>query len=485
MEKEFTCRITSFTKKINMKNKLLIVLLAFAEFANAQYTKLIDFAGATNGGAPYGSLISDGTFLYGTTSEGGSNNIGVIFKIKPDGTGYSNLLDFAGSINGKKAYGDLISDGTFLYGMTEQGGYNLSGTIFKIKPDGSGYVKLFDFSGTANGAGPRGSLITDGTYFYGMTPGGGTNSLGVIFKIKPDGTGYNKLLDFTGPANGREPYGSLIYDGTFLYGMTADGGVNNFGTVFKIKPDGSSFIKLHDFSGIADGSYPNGTLIYDGTFLYGMTRSGGTDGLGVIFKIKPDGTLYTKLLDFTGTANGKWPYGSLISEGSFLYGMTTGGGTNNKGTVFKIKSDGSGYGKLLDFSGTANGSSPSGSLVSDGSFLYGTTSGGGTNNKGTVFKIGIATSIAENNAITDFTIYPNPTNGKTNVIINQFENLIMEELKIYNIFGESINLSLNLNRQVNSPSNFQIDLSSQPNGIYFLELKTEQGIASKKIIIYK
>ena len=54
------------------------------------------------------------------------------------------------------------------------------------------------------------ALIFDGTYLYGMTANGGANSDGVIFKILPDGTSYNKLLDFSGAANGQNPFGSLV-----------------------------------------------------------------------------------------------------------------------------------------------------------------------------------------------------------------------------------------------------------------------------------
>lgn len=181
----------------------------------AQYTSVLDFAGVSNGNAPRGPLISDGTFLYGTTYLGGTSNLGTIFKIKPDGTGFVNLLNFNGAANGNYPFGSLISDGTFLYGMTSNGGTNDLGTIFKIKKDGTGYITLLNFNG-ANGRTPYGSLISDGTFLYGMTFEGGANGLGTIFKIMPNGTGYAKLLDFTGMANGSYPYGSLIYDGTLL-----------------------------------------------------------------------------------------------------------------------------------------------------------------------------------------------------------------------------------------------------------------------------
>ncbi|TAL61207.1 MAG: T9SS type A sorting domain-containing protein [Bacteroidetes bacterium] len=352
----------------------------------AQYTKLLDFSGAVNGSNPYGSLVSDGTFLYGMTYSGGANSYGVTFKIKPDGTGYSKLLDFSGFPNGCSPLGSLISDGTFLYGMTTYCGTNSVGSIFKIKPDGTGYAKLLDFAGAANGQYPTGSFISDGAFLYGTTSTGGTNNMGTIFKIKPDGTGYAKLLDFAGATDGKNPRGSLISDGIFLYGMTRGGGINDLGVIFKIKPDGTGYARILDFSGAANGQYPNGSLMSDGAFLYGMTSQGGINNKGVIFKIKPDGTGYSKLLDFAGTVNGSGPTGSLISDGTFLYGMTDDGGASDLGTIFKIKTDGAGYVKLMDFSGAANGKWPYESLVSDGTFLYGMTYYGGTNDMGTVFK---------------------------------------------------------------------------------------------------
>jgi len=212
--------------------------------------------------------------------------MGTIFKIRHDGTDYTNLLDFAGATNGRQPNGDLISDGTFLYGMTRLGGANNLGTVFKILPDGTGYTKLLDFDGS-NGVRPSGSLISDGTFLYGMTSEGGANSMGTVFKIMPDGTGYTKLLDFDYITNGRYPSGFLISDGTFLYGMTTDGGDNASGTIFKILPDGTGYIKLFDFdqtAGATIGGSPFGSLILEGTFLYGMTRNGGANDLGTIFK---------------------------------------------------------------------------------------------------------------------------------------------------------------------------------------------------------
>jgi uncharacterized repeat protein (TIGR03803 family) len=364
---------------------LFFILLFGHHAANAQYSKLLDF-NVANGSIPYADLYFDGTYLNGMTQYGGTNNDGVIFKLKTDGSAYTKTLNFSADTTGSYPIGSLITDGTFFYGMTFEGG--CCGTIFKIKPDGTGYANLHNFSGgNTNGGSPVGSLIFDGTFLYGMTFGGSVNNLGTVFKIKPDGTGFTILYSFSGSADGQSPYGSLITDGTYLYGMTYGGGTYNFGVIFKIKTDGTGYAKLLDFSG-TNGSNPRGSLFYDGTFLYGMTYNGGANNMGVIFKIKPDGTGYADMLDFNG-ANGAHSYGSLISDGTYLYGMTNIGGTNSVGLIFKIKTDGSGYSTLYDFKNRPNdGYSPYGSLISDGTFLYGMASTGGTTvtDGGIVFK---------------------------------------------------------------------------------------------------
>ena len=393
-----------------MKTKLFIIVVAFATLnCSAQLTKLtllMDFD-SIKGLNPYGSLISVGTFLYGMTSAGGANNDGTIFKIKPDGTGYLKLLDF-NRTNGWNPRGSLFFDGTFLYGMTSSGGANNYGTIFKIKPDGTGYLKLLDFNKT-NGAYPNGDLVSDGTFLYGMTSQGGANSDGVIFKIKPDGTGYLKLLDFNTLSIGGTSNGSLLYDGTLLYGMTQGG--NAQGSIFKIMPDGTGYTTLHDFGlpGSNDGSTPNGSLISDGTFLYGVTPGGGTNGSGTIFKIMPDGTGYSKLYDFlnvgTGGSNGvDAPHGPLIYDGTFLYGVASG----IFGDIFKIKPDGTGYLNIFDFGDPTYpgypGAYPSGSLISDGTFVYGMTSdidgNGQSSGTGTIFKCCISPPVTFSQSLT-------------------------------------------------------------------------------------
>jgi uncharacterized repeat protein (TIGR03803 family) len=447
---------------------IVAVCLMMAANCMGQVTLLHNFTGQPDGKYPNGDLISDGTFLYGTTALGGMYQIGTLFKIKPDGSGYVKLLDFTGTANGSTPFSSLISDGTFFYGVTLAGGASNLGTIFKIKPDGTSYLKLLDFTGAANGSSPYGSLFYDGAFLYGTTRQGGINDSGTVFKIMPDGSGYVKLLDFAGGTDGKWPYSSLVSDGTFLYGMTNYGGTSDNGILFKIMPDGSGYIKLMDFAGATNGRYPRGALIYDGTFFYGMTLGGGTSNLGTIFKIKPDGTGYLKLLDFAGTANGSSSTGALFYDGTFLYGMTAGGGAFNWGTAFKIKPDGSSYVKLVDFLGYNNGGNPAGSFISDGTFLYGMTAQGGTDNYGIIFKLDLATGINElSSANSSFSVSPIPSSGL--FYLHSKEPITKTE--VFNYTGQKVFTA--------QSEKTAIDLTKAAAGIYFYSVTLKDGTVAK------
>lgn len=352
---------------------------------------IFSFSGS-NGSNPYGSLIrgTDG-LLYGMTAGGGTSDYGTVFKINADGTGHTVLHNFNYS-NGGNPYGSLIqsTDGS-LYGMTYQGGASGHGTIFKINPDGSGHTVLHNFN-YSNGGYPWGSLIlsADGA-LYGVTQGGSSGS-GTVFKTNPDGSDYTVLHNFNG-TDGSYPFSSLLQraDGA-LYGMTVQGGSSNYGTVFKINPDGSGHTVLHNFN-YDNGAYPYGSILQsiDGA-LYGMTYYGGSSSYGTVFKVNTDGSDYTLLHNFSN-ANGSYPLGSLIqsTDGS-LFGMTNSGGSANAGTVFKINIDGSGHTVLYSFNSQSEGSSPVSSLVQGTNRdLYGISNQGGSSGGGTIFKYSINT----------------------------------------------------------------------------------------------
>ncbi len=358
------------------------------------YMILHSFAGgAADGESPYGSLIGVGGVLYGMTQAGGANSFGTVFKINPDGSDFALLHGFGGGTgDGSTPHGSLVVLDGALYGMTSGGGASYNGTVFKIGTDGSSFTLLHSFSGgTGDGQSPMGSLLASGGTLYGMTGQGGASYKGTIFKINPDGSGYSLLRHFAGGVgDGENPKGDLVESGGVFYGMTYSGGSNSVGTVFKVDPDGSDFVLLHSFAyGMADGRYPIGSLVAASGVLYGMAKEGGAGLSGVIFALNTDGSNYSLLRSFSGgTTDGKMPQGSLILSAGELFGMTQEGGTGAVGTIFKIGTGGSGYSLLHNFLGwTENGNTPYGSLIELDGVLYGMTAYGGTSSKGTVFKL--------------------------------------------------------------------------------------------------
>ncbi len=377
----------------NMKILAMGIISLGALQVSAGFSLIHEFAGGDDDGQKprYSTPIENAGILYSMTYEGGDSNLGTIFKVGTDGAGFTLLHDFAGGAgDGSYPSGSLILDGSALYGMTYRGGDSDLGTIFKIGTDGTGFTLLHDFaSGADDGAGPFGSLILDSSTLYGMTYHGGDSNLGTIFKIGTDGSGFTLLHDFAGGgSDGSYPLASLTPDDSTLYGMTNCGGDSDSGVIFKINSDGTDYSLLHEFAGGADdGRRPEGSLTLDASILYGMTFYGGDANVGTIFKIGTDGTGYSLLHEFAGGgSDGIYPTASLVLDGSSFYGMTLQGGDSDRGTIFKIASDDAGFSLLHEFAGAGtDGSHPLGSLIISGGKCYGMTSQGGDSNLGSVF----------------------------------------------------------------------------------------------------
>ena len=334
----------------------------------------------TNGTYPSAMVQgSDGDFL-GTTSGGGSSGYGTVFKVTRSGV-LTNLVNFTkinGSYPSNKDKLWLGSDGIF-YGTTLYGGSSNNGTVFKMTASGI-HTTMANFTYN-NGRAPNGIVQGSDGYFYGTTSAGGSSGYGTIFKMTHTGE-LTTMVNFTSsyPYYGQYPEVNLVQDGDGnFYGTASKGGLNGYGTLFKLAPSGAFTILVH--FAYNNGSYPTGALVRgsDGNF-YGTTQKGGSMGGGTVFKMTPTGTL-TTLIHFTG-ANGSFPRSDLLqgSDGNF-YGTTSEGGSSYYGTVFKITPSGM-LTTLVNFAG-ANGSNPRAGLVrgSDG-HLYGTTPDGGTTSDG-------------------------------------------------------------------------------------------------------
>lgn len=333
--------------------------------ATNTYTKKIDFNGA-NGSTPYGSLIqaSNGK-LYGMTSSGGNNNVGVIFEYDITTNAYTKKIDFRSTAsntpygtliqasNGKlygsatglfeynfntnaittkaylfgNSYGSLVEAYGKLYGMTIQGGDSIKGAIYEYDLSTDVYTKIFDFNGT-NGESPFGSLMVywniSGPTLYGVTKNGGERNAGVLFEYDLNSYNYKKILDFGYAPYGSEPQPYVTFGPNGkLYGTTQSGGSNNRGVIFEFDTLSHTFSKKFDFSDL-NGSGANGlTLASNGKF-YGTTKTGGINTQGTMFVYDPITGTFTKLRDFYNGAS-NYPTTLTQAANGKLYGVGGGG----------------------------------------------------------------------------------------------------------------------------------------------------------------
>src|SRR5205807_6632795 len=128
------------------------------------------------------------------------------------------------------------------------------------------------------------------------------------------GTGFQVIHSFTGGiGDGQGPaYSRLVVSGSTVYGMTPSGGTTGLGIIFSMNTDGSGFTVMHSFGATSgDGSGPLGSLTLVGPILYGVTTQGG-GGAGSIFRINTYATAYTKLHTFGCPGDGANAVGYLL-----------------------------------------------------------------------------------------------------------------------------------------------------------------------------
>ena len=350
-------------------------------------TVLHSFAGGGDGAEPYAGVIRDSSGnLYGTALLGGRSNEGLVFKISHSGQ-KTNVYGFPAMKDGANPSSGLTGDssGNF-YGTTYNGGLNNLGTVYKVTREGKETV-LHWFTGVADGANPRGNLARDSQgNLYGTTVLGGPNNAGTVFKLDANG-GVSLLYAFTGGADGANPEGGVVLDPAGnLYGTTYYGGAWGWGAVFELDPAGNATV-LYSFTGNTDGGFPYAGLVRDSSgALYGTTEYGGYYGAGVVFVAGQGGE--TPLYSFRDSIDGAYPVAGVTLDASGnVYGTTPYAGAY-LGVVFKVDPAGQ-ESVLYDFVAGSGGVSPHAGVILDAAGnLYGTTTtGSGGAYAGVVYEV--------------------------------------------------------------------------------------------------
>jgi uncharacterized repeat protein (TIGR03803 family) len=415
---------------MRVRHALALLFAAVASSTSAQTFEVVHTFQA--GGTPLATLLDGGDgYFYGSTSQGGTRDLGTIFRTDAAGN-FVTVHSFQGP-EGAGPVGRLIrgSDG-FFYGTTSNGGVSLYyGTVFRMDASGAVTV-LYSFQFGADGASPAAGLVegSDG-FFYGTASiGGAPGSYGTIFRVSAAGE-FGVLHAFVG-TDGAYPLAELVFglDGA-LYGTTQNGGTYGAGTVFRVDTSGN-FTSFYSFTGNSEpASLQSPLLLASDGFFYGTAPAGG--GHGAAFRMDtagnvttihlfgfddrgpqgslveaPDGFLYGTTaatffrMDLSGGVTtvrtftpdqGIQMRGVIRGHDGFFYATASSGGPGGRGALERL--DDAGGLEILHAFAYTDGVRPYAGLLegSDG-FLYGTTATGGDHDLGTVFKMSASGRLA-------------------------------------------------------------------------------------------
>jgi hypothetical protein len=412
-----------------------------------------------------------GNFLWAKQMGGTLSDVGTSIALDTSGNAY-----ITGNFQGTANFDPSSSNFT----LTSTG----NNDIFITKLDASGnFVWAKKIGGYGNDVSNSIALDKFGnTYstgsFWGTVdfdPGIGTYNLIATGYADPMGTQRDSTDIFIS---------KLDSSGNFVWAIKING-YNWFDQAYSITTDaiGNAYI-----TGI-EWSYTSSADIFPATVVSKI------DALGNVKWAKQGGlqfypnaeTFYSIVVDtsmnvFTaGNSNSNVVVNKYDSTGNLVWVKQVGGTASDIGYSIAIDPCGDLF-TTGSFQGTTN-FNPSGTFnlttASGATEIFVTKWGNSSNCQN-------ATSVSQVSTQTDMTVYPNPTSGAFHIqVANSQQLLANSQIEIYNVLGEKV-YSSHLT-PAPSPSGEGwgevVNMSAAPNGIYFLQLKTNDGIASKKIVI--
>ena len=246
--------------------------------------------------------------------------------VTPKITQYRVLISFNGRF-GTHPTGSLAQFNKLLFGTATSGSANGQGALFRVNPDGKDDRLLHSFKGGEDGCSPTGGGVftSRGSSFYGTTTScGNATKGGLVFSEYAGGNQFHVWHRFDLASDGGNPEGGLLPIGATLYGTTPNGGAHGQGTIYSLDTKTAAFSVLHAFGAVKDAAGPVAALTeFDGK-LFGTSRDGGSDGLGLL-RFHPRNGAEKVLHSFDGT-DGARPTAALLTWGGMLYGLTPRGG---------------------------------------------------------------------------------------------------------------------------------------------------------------
>ena len=291
--------------------------------------KKLNFNAAETGRIPYGKPTLLNGKLYGTTYTGPQeifgSHYGCIWSFDPSTSIYSRRFAFSNANNGNNgrqpASSPLAYNGK-LYGTTVNGGTSDLGVLYEFDPATDAYSKK-DMQ-PITGAFPYGEPVVFNNKLYGLTNAGGNGNQGIIYSYDPASGVLSKLYDMNTLGSYTPNCGFVVYNNK-LYATTTGGGANNLGTIFSFDPATNMAVNLASLSTPTGQSVYNAMAVYNGK-MYNTAAAGGSGGRGTIFQFDPATNAISLVHNFvTNGTLGYDPKGALTVSGNKLYCLTSEG----------------------------------------------------------------------------------------------------------------------------------------------------------------
>ncbi len=482
-----------------MKTKLLLIVAIFlAVSTNAQ------------------------VYLYGTTSKGGANDKGVIYRTDAFGQNYQIVHHFDSLGGHTPIWGMTLAPNGKLYGFTSEGGALVNagatfklGTLYEFDPVTSTYnVKKYIDDQTNFGTNftqfivnNNGELVTasiDGPLDTSST----TFEESRIFKFEPSSNQIT-ILD-TIPSIHAGIFSPIIQGLNGDYYFTSKTGGNTFnGSIGSY--NGNQFATVYSLTGQTDGGagLPVNNPVFQDTDgkLYLITAQGGHTNSGAGLRINTDGSGYEFLIGFsTNTPSlGIKPSGALKKHNNHIYFLNSELGDFNNGTIYRIDLGNISSNNIVKALDTEGAKPEAGFTESTNGKWYFVCNEGGDYNNGSIVEFDPSTEITIKRhsfssssgynprraalVVVDFNslsisntpenlsgieLYPNPSSKLIQIKTNDFVKI--KSLEIINELGQLVGKNIELNGNL-------LDVSTLTDGIYFIRLIMENNqIISKRII---
>jgi uncharacterized repeat protein (TIGR03803 family) len=289
------------------------------------FTTLYNFKGGNDAAFPVGNMVLSGNIIYGATQFGGASGDGTVYTVNIKTGAETVLHSFSGPDGAAPYWAPAPGPHGALYGTTSGGGTNGDGTVFKLDPHTGAERVIFNFDG-ANGASPMGLTIADAHHIYGTATQGGEKGYGTLYSLDPITGVLRSLYDFRGGDLGNPVFPVILGQNGLIFGTA-------FYNDFEFNTATKTMTALNSYD---DGQIPTGVLLPDQLGnLYGTTHNS-SNRRGLVFALNSATGTTTILHDFDHHLRGLSPGGVIFGKDGRLYGATYFGGAYSYGTIFAI-----------------------------------------------------------------------------------------------------------------------------------------------------